>query len=91
MSDAWTDRKQRSIINFLVNSSKGSMFFKSVDASDYVKMGDKIFELLDNVVEEIGEDKVVQVITDNGSNYVYASKRLEEKRHHLYWTPCVAY
>jgi len=32
------------------------------------------------------EENVVQVIIDNGSNYVLAGKLLEEKRPHLYWT-----
>ncbi|CAL9079218.1 unnamed protein product, partial [Musa textilis] len=29
MSDAWTDRRRRSIINFMVNCSLGTMFVKS--------------------------------------------------------------
>ncbi|XP_072084745.1 uncharacterized protein [Arachis hypogaea] len=72
MSDAWTDKRQWSIINFLVNSPAGTMFLKSIDASDYVKTGEKMFELLDGIVEEIGEQNVVQVVTDNSSNYVLA-------------------
>ncbi|KAL3628258.1 hypothetical protein CASFOL_027304 [Castilleja foliolosa] len=91
MSDAWTDKKQRSIINFLVNSSTGTTFIKSVDASNFVKTGDKLFELLDSIIEEIGEENVVQVITDNGSNYVLAGKKIEEKRPKIYWTPCAAH
>ncbi|XP_020988795.2 uncharacterized protein LOC107463415 [Arachis duranensis] len=91
MSDAWTDKRQRSIINFLVNSPAGTMFLKSIDASDYVKTGEKMFELLDGIVEEIGEQNVVQVVTDNGSNYVLAGKLLMEKRPNLFWTPCAAH
>ncbi|XP_027357050.1 uncharacterized protein LOC113866362 [Abrus precatorius] len=91
MSDAWTDRKQRCLINFLVNSPTGTMFVRSNDGSNFVKTGEKLFEMLDALVEEIGEDKVVQVITDNGSNYVLAGKMLEAKRPHLYWTPCAAH
>ncbi|CAL0318246.1 unnamed protein product [Lupinus luteus] len=91
MSDAWTDRKQRCIINFLVNSAAGTMFIKYVDESDFVKTGDKIFELLDAVVEEVGEENVMQIITDNGSNYVLAGKMLEMKRPKIYWTPCAAH
>ncbi|CAL9075803.1 unnamed protein product [Musa textilis] len=72
MSDAWTDRRRRSIINFLINCSLGTMFVKSIDASSFVKSGDKIYDLLDKFVEEIGEQNIVQVITDNGSNYVLA-------------------
>ncbi|CAL9108574.1 unnamed protein product [Musa textilis] len=70
MSDAWTDRKHRSIINFMVNYSLGTMFVKSIDNSSFVKSGDKIYDLLDKFVEEIGEQIVVQVITNNTSNYV---------------------
>ncbi|XP_057719937.1 uncharacterized protein LOC130934380 [Arachis stenosperma] len=91
MSDAWTDKRQRSIINFLVNSPAGTMFLKSIDASDYVKTGEKVFELLDDVVEKIGKHNVVQVVTDNGSNYVLAGKLLMEKRPNLFWTPCAAH
>ncbi|KAG5091249.1 hypothetical protein JHK82_050027 [Glycine max] len=91
MSDAWTDRKQRCIINFLINSQAGTMFLKFVDGSDFVKTGEKLFELLDAIVEEVGEENVVQVVTDNGSNYVLAGKLLEEKRKHIYWTPCAAH
>ena len=43
---------------------------KSIDASSMVKTGEKLFELLDSWVEEVGEANVVQVITDNASNYV---------------------
>ncbi|XP_027905788.1 uncharacterized protein LOC114165342 [Vigna unguiculata] len=91
MSDAWTDRKQRCLINFLVSSPAGTMFVKSIDGSNFVKTGEKLFQMLDSLVEEIGEENVVQVITDNGSNYVLAGKLLEEKRPHLYWTPCAAH
>jgi len=34
---------------------------------------------------------VVRVITNNGSNYMLVGKLLEEKRPHLYWTPCVSH
>ena len=72
MSDGWTDIKERSLVNFLVNYSRGTMFMKPIDASSMVKTGEKLFELLDSWVEEVGEANVVQVITDNASNYVAA-------------------
>lgn len=43
MSDAWTDRKNRTLINFSVNCLLGSMFVKNVDGSSYMKTGAKIF------------------------------------------------
>ena len=33
MTDGWTDKKRRTIINFLVNNPKGTMFLKSIDVS----------------------------------------------------------
>ncbi|XP_059598441.1 uncharacterized protein LOC104881364 [Vitis vinifera] len=90
-SDGWTDGKSRCLINFLVNSPAGTWFMKSIDASDTIKNGELMFKYVDEVVEEIGEENVVQVITDNASNYVNAGMRLMEKKSRLWWTPCVAH
>ena len=62
MSDGWTDENSRCLINFLVNSSTGTWFSKSIDASDSIKNGELMFTYLDEVFEEIGEENVVQVI-----------------------------
>ncbi|XP_058768459.1 uncharacterized protein LOC131642205 [Vicia villosa] len=91
MSDGWTDTNGRTLINFLVNSPAGTMFVKSVDASANMKTGKKLFELLDSFVEEISESNVVQLVTDNGSNYVLAGKRLQISRPKIFWTPCAAH
>ena len=91
MSDGWTDGKSRCLINFLVNSLAGTWFMKSIDASDTIKNGELMFTYLDDVAEEIGEENVVQVITDNASNYVNAGMRLMEKRRKLWLTPCAAH
>ena len=55
------------------------MFLRSRDASDHVKDANLLFRLLDEVVEEVGETNVVQIITNNASNYVLVGKMLEEK------------
>lgn len=56
-----------------------------------VKDATMLFKLLDEMVEEVGEKNVIQVVTDNASNYVKAGKLLEAKRPHLFWTPCAAH
>ncbi|KAF7812484.1 glutamic acid-rich protein-like [Senna tora] len=53
MSDGWSSRTNRSLINFLVNCSAGTMFVKSVDASSYVKTAEKVYKLLDEFVEYV--------------------------------------
>jgi hypothetical protein len=91
MTDGWMDKRRRTILNFLVNNPMGTMFLKSIDASDISKIADKVFKMMDDIVEEIGEENVVQVVTDNTANYEAAGEMLMEKRTKLYWTPCAAH
>ncbi|KAK1584274.1 hypothetical protein Q3G72_031480 [Acer saccharum] len=85
------DMRGRQLINFLVNNPYGTMFLKSVDVSDTINYATLLFNLLDRVVEEVGEDLVVQVVTDNASNCKKAGEMLMEKRKRLWWTPCAAH
>ena len=80
MSDGWTDRKGRSLINFLVNSPEGTLFYKSIDASESIKSRTFLWEQLDKVAAEIHEEHVLQVITDNYVFYVNAVVRLMDTR-----------
>ena len=91
MSDGWTDRKGRTLLNFLVHCPKGTMFFKSVNASEHIKDAATICELLDGFIWEIGVQNVVQVVTDNAANYVSVGKMLIERHPTLFWTPCAAH
>ena len=69
MSYGWTDRKEITLVNFLVNCSKGTMFMESINASLMIKTGENMFELLDKWVDQVGEENVVQVIIDSHSSY----------------------
>ena len=69
MSDGWTDRRGRHLINFLVNSPEGTYFLESVDASSEIHDAFMLADLLGKKVEEIGKENVVQVVTDNGAKY----------------------
>ncbi|KAK4417116.1 hypothetical protein Salat_2537100 [Sesamum alatum] len=91
MCDGWTSTTKLSIINFLIYCNGKIVFHKSINASGYNRDANYIYELMDDVVEEIGKKYVVQVITDNGSAYKKAGELLMRKRKHLYWTPCAAH
>lgn len=80
MSNGWSDGKGRYITNFLINRPKGTVFLKSVDASEIIKNADNLFLLLDSVMEEIGENNVVQVVINSASAYVKARDMLMAKR-----------
>ena len=75
MSDEWTDGKERTLMNFLVNYSKRTMFMQSIEAFSMIKTREKIFELLEKWVEQVSEENVIQVKTDNHSSYVMAGNK----------------
>ena len=43
------------------------------------------------MVEEIGPEHVVHIVTDNGSNYKKTCKAVGEVYEHIAWTPCLAH
>jgi len=47
MSDGWSDRRGRHLINFLVNSPEGTYFLESVNASSEVHSANMLADLLD--------------------------------------------
>ncbi|CAH1422060.1 unnamed protein product [Lactuca virosa] len=64
---------------------------RSIDASEHIHNAEYIVKKVNEVVAEVGEENVVQFITDNGSNYKAAGKILEEQHPKLFWTPCAAH
>ena len=72
-------KKKHSICNFLVSSAKGTIFLYSLDSSDISKKADKVLKRLDDVVNFVGEENVVQVVTDNVANYKATGELLMQK------------
>ncbi|CAA0833515.1 hAT transposon superfamily protein [Striga hermonthica] len=90
MTDAWSDRKRRSIMNLCVNSKVGTMFLPSKESSDVSHTSEMILEYVDKCIEQVGPENVVQVVTDNASNNMGAAKLLRKKRPSIFWTSCAA-
>ena len=91
MSDGWTDQRNRALINFLVSCPKGTMFPKAVDASDKIKNAQLICEMMEEIVYEVGEEHVVQIVTDNAANYMAASRLFETRDPTIFWSSCAAH
>ncbi|KAM3350754.1 hypothetical protein ACQJBY_023057 [Aegilops geniculata] len=91
MTDAWSDRKRRSIMNLCTNSADGSSFIRSSEMSAVSHTSEVIFQLVDEAIEEVGPENMVQVVTDNASNNMGAKKMLLEKRPNMFWSSCATH
>ncbi|CAL5412651.1 unnamed protein product [Camellia sinensis] len=90
-SDGWSDRQKRPRINIMAASVGGAMFVKAIDASGNIKDADYVANIFLSVIEEIGKENIVQIVTDNGSNFKVAGLKIENKYPHIFWTPCVVH
>ena len=88
--DGWTGPMKLSIINFIVYSKRTTIFLKLVDASNNIKDHKYIYKLLKSVIKDVGEENMVQLVTNNESVFVKVSKLLM-KKHNIYWTLCVVH
>ncbi|KAL6325864.1 hypothetical protein AAG906_031106 [Vitis piasezkii] len=61
-------RTRKLIINFMIYCDRRMIYHSSVDTTNIPKTIDYIISLMDKVVEDVGEENVVQVVTDNKAN-----------------------
>lgn len=90
MCDGWTGPTKMSILNFMVYSKGSTVFLKSVDASHMKKNAQYIELLLDEIIQDVGPENVVQIVTDNASAFKKAGRELQ-KKYPLFWIPCAAH
>ncbi|KAH1241478.1 hypothetical protein GmHk_07G019060 [Glycine max] len=91
VADGWTDAQRRPLINFMAISEEGPMFLKAIDGSKEYKDKHYMFDLLKDVIKEVGPQNVVQVINDNALVCKAAGLLIEAEFHHIFWTPCVVH
>ncbi|XP_012846492.1 PREDICTED: uncharacterized protein LOC105966483 [Erythranthe guttata] len=83
---------------FLTEEVKKIDNFLDFNKDEWSKIGytimsdaEKVFEMLDKIVDKVGEENVVQVIADTTASYKAAGSLLMEKKKNLFWTPCAAH
>ena len=74
MADGWTEQRKKILINFLVYCRRGTMFIKSVDASDVSKTVDLLYKIFRDVVLFVGPENVVRMITNCAANYAVVGR-----------------
>ena len=91
VSDGWTDTTCHPLIKFMVSSHNGPVFLKAVDALGKYKDAQYMGELFIKVIEEVGVDSCVQIITDNAPVCKAAGMIVETKYPQIFWTPCIVH
>ncbi|MED6151095.1 hypothetical protein PIB30_116683 [Stylosanthes scabra] len=88
--DQLTTEAGRVLLNFFACSSDGIICLKTFDATG-ILVPAKLYELIRQVVEEVGVGQVLQVITPGEEQYVVAGKWLTDTFPTLFWSPSAAY
>ncbi|XP_026450828.1 uncharacterized protein LOC113350947 [Papaver somniferum] len=85
MSHGWKSKNNRAIVNFLVYSGSGIMFLKSVDIEHNRLKTEYLITLFNPVIDEVGPRNIVQLVTDQGSQFRAAGKRLASEYDTFFW------
>ena len=79
-SDGWTNSKGDGIVNFMIKvPGRPSLFYKSVDTSGTNQTSETIANEICDVIQNIGEEKIDAVITENVPMLQEAWKIIEEQ------------
>ncbi|KAE8712652.1 hypothetical protein F3Y22_tig00110239pilonHSYRG00274 [Hibiscus syriacus] len=92
MCDRWKGTRNQHIINFLIYSPRDTIFRKSIAASNITyRTAEYYFDIMEKMVDEIGENFIVQFVTDNEVTIKAGGKMLMQNRRHMYWSACSAH
>ena len=75
----------------MIYCDRSMIYYSSVDTTNIPKTAGYIFSLMDKVVEEVGEENVVQLVIDNETSFKVVGILLMEKRKHLFWFPSIGH
>lgn len=86
--DRWADKSGCVVVNFFVYCPKGTLFLKSIDASEITKSVDALLYLFEAVVQEVGPKNIINFVTDTSPNHKAAGKLLMEKYRTFFSSTC---
>ena len=83
MFDSWsTQTKHLLIIGFMVNSDRNMIYHSFINCTNKKKNANFVVSLTDHVVNEIGEQNIVQIITNSDSKMKAIGEQLMKQRSH---------
>ncbi|XP_019198465.1 PREDICTED: uncharacterized protein LOC109192332 isoform X2 [Ipomoea nil] len=85
--DGWVDSRGRKLVNILVYCPKGTVYRQSYDISAIDGNAVAMEDFLDSVIEEVGVDNVVQIVSYSTSTFMEdVGKRVNQKHKRIFWT-----
>ncbi|KAK6779700.1 hypothetical protein RDI58_021884 [Solanum bulbocastanum] len=85
--DGWIDSNGRNLINILVYCPRGTIYLRSSDISSFNGNVDAMLLFFEEVLEEVGVETVVQIVTYSTSACMMeVGKKLMEKHKTVFWT-----
>ena len=73
------NRRNVPIVNFLAYSPRGTIFLKSVDTLGLRKDKETLLEMFDEVVKEVGQENILQFVSDNKAAFKAVGKALQQR------------
>ena len=58
---------------------------KSIDSSNTMKNATTLFLLFDEIIKWVGLSTVIQIVTNNTTNYVVVGRLISEKYKYIHW------
>ncbi|CAH9088754.1 unnamed protein product [Cuscuta europaea] len=85
--DGWVDSKGRKLLIILVDCPSGTIFHQCADISSIENDVVKMEAFLRKVIEEVGVDNLVQIVSYSTSSFIDdVVKRVNEKCKTVFWT-----
>ena len=75
----------------MIYCDRSMIYLTSIDTTNIPKTTDYIFSLMGKIVQEVGDENIVQVVTDNEASFKAGGMLLMEKRKHLFWSSRAAH
>ncbi|KAF9676310.1 hypothetical protein SADUNF_Sadunf09G0125500 [Salix dunnii] len=86
LMDEWVDGNDRCLVNFLVDCPDGLVYLCSADITDVAGDTAALQNLLEGVIEEAGQQNVVQVMTCSVTSWMFpVIKQIRRSHMHIFW------
>jgi hypothetical protein len=92
VTDGWSNMRKDHLVNYIaVIPNRRPLYYGYKDTKAVSQTSERIANNIFEVIEEIGNDKVVALVSDNASNMRGAWTIIESKYPHIFANGCAAH